>query len=233
MAITRVNFLAYVKRTFKRTDKDTELYEFLDETIKDIATRHSFQVLQYQSYVPIVAEQEDYPLPTDLMHLHHPIRILEGLTTNDDGWALERLTKDSYDYYEPNPNRANPQTGETWGYCIYNNEILLTNIPGTAQSGHLIEINWSKQPTLPTADGDNAHPYGNPWDETVKWGVLGRAYESMEMYQESDRFNGYYEVGKPINIGGRVQGFQGGIANMIQVDQRQTSAPLQIVNNSL
>jgi hypothetical protein len=210
---TRVNYLAYVKRSFKRTDKDTEIYEALDETINDIASRHPFQVLQYQ------------------LHLSHPIRILEGGATNDDGWPLEQLTKEQYDWYEGNPNRTSPSTGRPWGYTIFSDSILLTDIPDS--QGWQIEINWGKNPTLPTADGDTAHPFGTVWDETVKWGILARMYEQIGLGAESDRFSQLYEVGRPIAVGGRVTGHQGGIANMIKVDQEPTSMPIVVVPNTL
>lgn len=229
--MTRVNFLAYVKRTFKRDDKDTEIYEAEDETIKDVAGRHSFQVLREISYASTVVGQVDYPLPSNLLHMHHPVRLLDGSGTNDTGRPLTQVSEDRFHEICPNPFRTSPPTGKPYAYTIARGQLLLVDIPDSAD--YLLEISRGKEPTLPTADGDDAHPFGTQWDETIKWGVLARVYEGIGMEEESDRWGQMFEMGKPILIGGQIKGYQGGVANMIAHDRRQTSAPQFVQNNAL
>lgn len=225
------DFKTYVKQTFKRTDKDTEITQATGDTLKDIAARHSFEVLKMQSYVNTQIGIEDYPLPSNLLHLHHPIRLLYGTTTSDDGKPLEQLTKAEYDLYESNPNRTSPPTGEPWGYTVWANGLLLTNVPD--KTTYLIEINWGKDITVPSASGDTVGPFLARWDETIKWGVLSRLYEAMEFFDLADKFASWYEVGKPIIAGGSTVGFIGGITNMIEVDQQKSRSFGHVAVNQL
>ena len=127
--MNRLEFLTYVTQTIKRTDKDTEVYQALNDTIKDIASRGQLHEYSFQAYTQTVVGQEDYTFPGDLLHIKHPIRLLEGNASGNTGWNLEKISKEKYDEYEPTPNRANPVCGRPLYYCIYANSILLTPIP--------------------------------------------------------------------------------------------------------
>lgn len=189
--MTRVLFLAYVKETFKRTDKDVEIYRAYNETIYDIAGRYAFEGYNFQSYIPTVDGQEDYPLPTNLLHVIHPARCLEGNATNDDGWNLHYLTKEEYDAIEPNPNRTSPDTGTPTGYTIFSDSLLLTPIPD--DEAYLIEINWGKVATALSADGDTPGFLSNQWDEILKWGTLWRTYTAIGLDGEGKKWHDLYE----------------------------------------
>lgn len=198
MAISRVNFLAYVKRYFKRTDKDDEIYEAQNETVRDILKRDTIQEYAFQSWVPTVDAQEDYPLPADLLHLHHPVRLLEGSGTNDDGWPLDHITKEEYDLREPNPNRTSPATSTPRAYAVWSNSILLTPIPDSnGGSNYLIEINWGNIPTDLSNDAD-VMQFSTAWEEIVKWGCLYRLYASVKLYQDAQYWEEKYERGLKI-----------------------------------
>jgi len=190
--MTVVNFLAYVKRVLKRTDKDVEILEAENETLSDIASRHDFEAYMFQSWVPCVVKQEDYPLPTDLLHLQHPIRLLEGTGTNDKGWNLKWLTKAEYDAKEPNPHRTSPSDSEPSCYTVYSDSILLYPIPDSTD--YLIEINWGKVPTTLSGDSDTSS-FKAVWDEVVKHGTLFRMFASLELYQEAEYWRALYEQG--------------------------------------
>lgn len=190
--MTRLNFLAYVKRIFKRTDKDTEIYEALNETIKDIGTRGPFPGYAFTSYTPCVVEQEDYPLPTDLLHISHPIKLLDGSATGDSGAPLEFISKAEYDIREPNPNRTSPATGKPTAYTIYSNQIMLTPIPDSTD--YLIEIDWGKIPPSLSADSDTA-AFQEVGDEVIKWGTLWRLFAGVGLYEDADYWRNLYEGG--------------------------------------
>ena len=188
--MTRLQFLTYVISVFKRTDKNTEIYQALNDTIKDIAAREPFEDYSFQSWVPTVAAQEDYLLPTNLLHLSHPIRCLEGSATNDSGKDLTLLTKEEYDVIEPNPNRTDPQTGEPWAYAIWSNAILLTDLPD--DSGWILEINWGKRPADLDADSDQSS-FNTAWDEILQWGTLWRVFAGIGLYEEAAYWEHKYE----------------------------------------
>lgn len=186
--MTRLQFLSYIKRQFKRTDKNTEIYEALNETIKDIASRYSFDVYSFQSWIPCIVEQNDYRLPTNLLQISHPIKLLDGSSTGDSGKRLSYITKEEYDVIEPNPNRTSPDTGKPSMYTIYGGSILLTSIPDSTD--YLVEINWGKIPTSLDVDSDTAN-FSSMWDELLKWGSLARLYAGIGLEGEGGWGNRY------------------------------------------
>lgn len=189
----RSAFRSYVIQTFKRTDKTDEINQAIDDTLRDIASRHAFQELTEMSYVSTVDGQPDYPLPSDLNQLFHPVKITDGNATSDDGTPLTFISKEEYDNLEPNPFRTSPDTGTPFAYCIWRKQILLTDIPD--DQAYLLVINWAKEITVPAGDSSEVGPWGDKYNETIKWGVLMRLYEIVEMFDEKERFSGYYEFG--------------------------------------
>lgn len=183
------SFKTYVKRDFKRTDKDTEIVQAYNDMIIWVAQHLPQGNYKFQSYISTLVRQEDYPLPTTLIHLLHPIRLLEGSGTNDSGYPLEHITKQKYDIREPNPNRTTPSTGKPTAYTIFSRQILLTPIPDV--STYLLEINWSKRATTLSADSDTSD-LGSEWDEVFKWGTLERVYAGIGLIEEANYWGGLY-----------------------------------------
>lgn len=192
--MTWANFLTYVKQDFKRTDKDTEILQAYNDTILDLSSRAPHSAYKYQSYVAVVAGQEDYPLPGNSIHIIHPLRYLKGTGTNDSGWPLTKITKAEYDIQFTNPNRTSPQTGTPTKYCIYSESVLLGPIPGTAEvtGGAIIEVNWTIIPTDQSADADTPS-FGDEWREILKWGTLFRLYAGLGLDPEASKWKTLYE----------------------------------------
>lgn len=190
-------FKTYVKLDFKRTDKDTELVQAYNDAITYIASREPMGNYKYQSYISTVVGQEDYPLPSTINHLMHPVKILDGSDTTDTGEPMDHITKEQYDINYPNPNRTNPPKGFPVEYCIYSRSILLGPIPDSAD--YLIEIDWTVLPTAQSADA-NVHYLGTEWDEILKWMTLYRLYAGLGQYDEATFWKAQYEdaAGNPV-----------------------------------
>jgi hypothetical protein len=216
-------FKTYVLQDFKRTDKDTELIQAYNDSIVYVAVLMPHGGYKYQSYVPTVVAQPNYPLPNDLIHLIHPIRLLEGSGTNDSGYPLDHITKQEYDVIEPNPNRANPSTGKPQEYCIFSRAILPTPIPDL--STYLLEIDWSKRPVVLSGNND-LHSLGSEWDEVLKWMTLTRLNAGIELFQEAQYWETKYQdsEGNPIGM----------LKRLLDIERdREYKAIGQIENNNL
>ncbi len=194
-------FKTYVKYNFKRTDKDTELVQFYNDSIMAVAIKMPQGAYKYQSYLPLVAKQEDYPLPASFMHVLHPVRLLLGSAAGDSGFPLNHITKQEYDRNYPNPNRTDPDiTGEPKDYTIFSGAILIGPLPVTG-TDNLLELDWTTQPTAQSGDSD-IPALGTEWDEVFKQMTLSRLNHSISLSSEGDVWRGKYEdaEGNPVGI---------------------------------
>jgi hypothetical protein len=197
--MTVQDFKAYVKKDFMRTDKDAQILDAYNAAIRAVSIQMPNCEYKYQSYIPTVIGQEDYSLPSSIIHLLHPVRILDGSASGDSGYPMDKLTKAEYDRLEPNPNRANPTTGKPYTYTVYGRQILLTRIPDSA--AYLLEINWTKSPSDMTAESE--YPLlPSTYDEVLKWMVLSRLNAGIELFDESQFWRNQYEdqMGEPVGI---------------------------------
>ena len=185
------DFKTYVKLDFKRQDKDTELVQYYNDMINWVSLQMPHSGYKYQSYINTTVGVEDYGLPTNAIHVIHPLRLILGTGPSDEGWNMDHISKEEYDMIEPNPNRSNPHKGRPQKYTIYDRCILVTPIPDLAT--YLIEMNWARRKTTLTADADLAE-LGSEWDEVFKWGTLERLYAGMGQVDEAQYWGGKYHA---------------------------------------
>lgn len=198
------NFQTYVKLDFKRTDKDTEILQAYNDSLIAVAVTLPMGAYKYQSYIPLVARQEDYPLPSTIMHLIHPIRYLEGSAQANSGWPLNHITKEVYDKRYPNPNRTTPDDlGTPSDYTIYSGSILIGPMVSATEvtAGALLEINWTVVPTDLSGSTD-LPTLPDYWREVLKQMTLHRVYRGIELFQEADWWKSQYEdaEGNPVGL---------------------------------
>jgi len=196
------SFKTYVKYDFKRTDKDTELVQAYNDAIIQVSNQIPHGAYKYQSYIPVVAQQEDYPIDDQCIHIIHPLRYLEGSASGDSGYTMEHIDKKEYDSREPNPNRTSPDnTNSPTAYTIFSRSVLVTPIPSATDvtDGGLIEMNWTKLPTDQSADSDTP-PLGGEWREILKNMTLSRLYAGIGLFDEAQQWKATYEdqYGTPI-----------------------------------
>ena len=192
MAKTRSEFYTYVLADFKRDDKETEVYQAYNDTIKHISNMKGMSGFKYQSWIPMVADQEDYPLPSNKCHIFHPIRYIES-TNSSRGYPLRKIGKEEFSAMYHNPNASNTSEltkGEPQVYCIYSNSILVGPLPDVAT--YILELDWAKQATSQDAASD-LNELGSDWEEVIKFGTLMRLYIGLGLDAEAAKFKGLYE----------------------------------------
>lgn len=221
--MTLSEYQTYIKRDFKRTDKDTEITQAVNDTIIWIATIMPHGGYKFQSYINTVIGREDYAIPSTLIHIIHPIRLLLGATSADSGYPLRHLTKEEYDRLEPNPNRSSPSTGRPDAYTIFSRSILIS--PPADSVSTILEINWSKRPTSLSLSADTPS-LGSEWDEIVKHGSLERLFAGIGLYGESQFWASQYrdQEGNPIGMCKRLFDIE---------KNREETAIRTVVNNDL
>jgi hypothetical protein len=192
-------FKTYVLQDFKRTDKDLELVQAYNDSIVAISIAMPHGSYKFTSYVPTVAGQGNYPLPSDLIYMIHPARLLEGSGASDSGFKMDFITKEEYDSLELNPNRTNPPTGRPIKYCVFSRSILPHPIPD--KSSYFIEIDWTKRPEALSGNSD-VSALGSEWDEVLKFMTMARLNAGIELFQEAQYWESKFQdpFGNPIGM---------------------------------
>jgi len=197
MAKTLTQFLTYIRYDFKRDDKDPEITQAYNDTIRHLSGYKALEGRKFTSYINTTVGREDYVLPSTLSHILHPVRIIES-TTEDNGYPLNKLSRAEWTDRYINPNIATVLSKSMpVDYCIYQNSIQVGPIPDKAT--YVLEIDWARARTVAAIDSD-LQELGEDWEEVIKWGTLFRLYAGMGMDDEAGKWKILYqdpELGYP------------------------------------
>lgn len=221
------SFKTYVKYTFKRTDKDTELVQFYNDMLNWVASQIPHSGYKFQSYVATIVGTEDYGIPATLIHLLHPIKLILGTGATDSGYPLNHISKEEFNRRWPNPNASGQTRGRPVDYTVFDRCILVGPAPDVAT--YYLEIDWSKRITAMSADAD-LPGIGAEWDEVLMQGTLERLYASIGMIDEAAYWGSRYHV---ITSQGDDQPV-GLCRKLLEIEQdREGYAIGQVTNNDL
>ena len=206
----------YVVEVFKRTDKDTMLYQAITDTIIDMRSRYPFDEFNQEAYSTTLSTLGDYKLdlPTELGHFIGEVRIINGETPYD---PLIKITKEQYDRLYPNQNNTNFR-GIPKYFCIYGTQILLGPVPDSLD--YQYEINYGEELFYEYSGSDTTAyvPFSNNFREVLRFGVLMRLYANLDNEQEGTKWLSLYEDG---------------IRKMIKRDYKNTYASGNVAFNDL
>ncbi len=180
----------YVLRTFKRTDKETEVYDAITDTLVDMCERFGFEDTKVEAYTTSgITALGDYKidLPSDFGRLLGDVRWSD----QDDGYVLKSLSKREFHEMFQDPDGDDPIDGEPTHYCVFNNQILLGPIPD--DTTYEYQIDYSTFPTDAITSISTEVIFTDKARECVKFGTLSRLYESMEEWDLAAKYKGKFE----------------------------------------
>lgn len=198
--MTRTEYLEYIKKTFKRTDKDDELIDALQDTLYDMTTTYDFQVKQTETEFVLTDDTYEYDYPISYAVLVSQIRYINS---GGGGRTLNLLSKSQFDIKYPDLKESNFSRGDTIDCTIYNNKIYLAPFLKTV-NGEKIYVSGST--IAPVLDADDSPDFEDRWREVIKFGTLYRAYSDLDEDVKADK---YYKL------------YQDGIERIKQVDDRK------------
>lgn len=190
--MTGAEFYAYVLREFKRTDKSTEVYEAITDTLINIRTRYPFDDFKTEAYTSDgIDVLGDYrlDLPSDFGHIIS-VRVLEDGSLHP---PLIKLNKPQFDDLYPHPNDTDVSKGVPKHYCVYNNQILLGDVPDDIT--YLYEISYSTEEAVEIASSTTEIDFTDRYREMLRAGVLERLYEIMGADNLAIKWKSVYEEG--------------------------------------
>lgn len=187
--MTGAELLTYCKETFKRTDKDSELYKAITDTIMDMKIRFTpedFKVISYTSGVDVIGEYY-YELPDNFGYLIGRIKILDG----SDSYPLGKISKSTYDQYQANPAFSGVNTSKPQAFCIYGNQVYLYPVPDSLD--YQYEMNYTEEDAT-VVDANTAYvDFSDRYRECLKYGTLARMYIDLQDDQEAMKYNQLYD----------------------------------------
>lgn len=190
--MTGAAFYAYLLREFKRTDKETEAYEAITDTVMDLRRRFKWEAFKVESYTSNgISSLGDYKidLPTDFGHLMADVRLIDGTSSA----PLCKKSKAAFNELYPNQNDANASRGIPQDYCIFGNQILIGPVPDS--TGYLYELDYTKEEAAAIVAGTSSVPFANLHREVLRNGVLMRLYRGMRQFQTAKLYEADYEKG--------------------------------------
>ena len=186
--MTRSEFLTYIKRTFKREDKDTELLDSLTDTLYDMTTLYDFQVYQTETEFSMIDNQYEYTYPSNYAILISDVRYIDS---GGGGRSLRKLSKEEFDNRYPDLKESTFPTGDPLHFTIYNDNIVIAPFPNDATNRKLYICGSTIQEEL--ASDSSTTNFQDRWREIIKYGTLYRAYTDMEDFSKASIFANLYK----------------------------------------
>lgn len=181
----------YIIRTFKRTDKTTEVYDAITDTIMDMCEEYGFDENKVEAYTTAgITALGDYKidLPDDFSHLLGDVRWSD----QDESGTLTKLSKQQFNEMFPDPDGDEPIDGEPTHYCLFGKQILIGPVPDDITYEY--QIDYSKFPSDPVTSVTSDVMFTDNARECVKFGVLARLYECVEEWDNAARYSQKYDI---------------------------------------
>ena len=188
--MTGATLYTYVLEIFKRTDKSTEVYKSMTDTIMDLTSLHPFNEMKVEAYTTGgITSATDYRLevPSDFQHLIGHVRLIDG----DESKVLIKLSKPQFDIKYPYLSNTDSDPDVPKHYCYWNSQILIGPIPDDATYGY--EIGYARKHTTDIDSSTTSVPLTSNYRELVRAGVLARAFEGLEDYEKAAYWHARYD----------------------------------------
>jgi hypothetical protein len=191
-AMSGSDFLTYVKRIFKRTDKDTELYEHITDAIAELRRIYSFDEDKVEmTTTDTISVDGDFKLSVES---DHGLFLGDVVVVDDDAsQVLLKVSKESYDRLYPNPSATNVTTGKPRHYAIFSGEIYLGPVPD--DTGYTYRLSYSISGSTITSATVSV-PFTKHYREALRAGVLAKAFDGVENDAQAAKYVSMWEYFK-------------------------------------
>lgn len=182
-AMTGPDFLTYVKKKFKRTDKDDDLYDAITDAIAELRRVYSFDEDETEmTTTAVISALGQYKIAVEdnLGLLQGEIVVLD----NDDSFQLIKMSKQVFDQTYPNPAATNVSMDKPKHFCIYAGNIYLGPVPD--KTSYTYRLNFSKRGATVNALTTSV-PFTKHYREPLREGVLMKAFDGLD----DDQFQKY------------------------------------------
>lgn len=185
------DFYDYVIRTFKRTDKSTEVYDAINESIAEI--RRTIRT----------AREETETDTTDTISVLGDYRIdVEsdfGMFVSDvfirdssNGEYLVPISKSLFDILYSRWGTAASERDRPRNYCLFGNQILLGPVPDVTSYTYV--VSYTKENYGAVSSVTTSVPFTKlDYREILKHGVLWRLYKLVENDDQAGAYKAFWD----------------------------------------
>lgn len=182
------DFRDYVLRGgFKRTDKDTELYEAVTDTIQEMRRRFGFSEAQAETTTTdTISVAGDFSIS-----IESDLGLLIGVVVEDgdDGFNLIGVSKAEFDRLYPEIN-VTSDTGFPKHYTVFADSIKIGPIPDSTSYSY--RVSYSARAGTVTSS-TTAVPFTGLYREILRMGTLARLWEVMDSFDRAQYFDQKFE----------------------------------------
>ena len=196
MRITGANFYTYCLAIIKRTDKSTEVYQSMTDTVRDMRLRFLSEDFKQINTALAISTIGNYSvvLPTDFGHLIGDVMVKE--TSSDQSYPpMNKISIEEYNqkYSDRfNTTVGNKMIGFPYYYCIFGGNLLVG--PPVDKTTYEFRFAYSTEDAVEISSSTTNVPFTTKYRKTVRYGVLKEMYLLLENYQEADLWSKLYEA---------------------------------------
>lgn len=189
-AMSGSDWADYVRRCgFKRTDKDTELYEATTDAIQEMRRRFMFDEAEAEATTTdTISVLGDFKLDYE-----SDFGLILGIVLEDDdtGTPLNKISKDKFDQLYSSIN-VESDRGYPEHYCLYAGSIYIGPIPDSTSYSY--RISYSKRAGTVTS-ATTGVPFTNYYRDILADNVQARLYKGLDEPQKAAEYRAAFEEG--------------------------------------
>lgn len=179
------DFRDYLVRTFKRTDKDTEIYEAMTDVVMDIKIAMKAEDFKTESIALTIPVSGNYTVavPTDFGHM---IGVLTAVNPNGGSWDLIKVSKEKYDLLYPYQHETQIIKGSPLHFCLYGNTFYIGPKPDLTT--YKYQLNYTQEASIAMVAGTVNVPFTTKYRQYVKDMALARLYIDLDDDEKAAKY---------------------------------------------
>lgn len=191
--VSGANWLTYVLRDFKRTDKNDEVFDKTNAAIAEIRRTIATARDEHEtSTTDTISSLGDYRLDLESDHGLFVSEIF--IRDEDDGRTLFPISKFRYDMLYGRWGTASRFRDTPQHYCIFGGQILLGPVPDSTDYTYV--VSYSRGNLTPVTANSVAIPFTTEdYKEILLHGVLWRLFKSVENDDQAGQYLALWEKG--------------------------------------
>ncbi len=194
--MTGTEFADYVKRKFKRSDKDTELYEATTDTIALMRTKFGFDEVKEEAYVAGISTLGEYQiaLPSDFGRIIGQVSIVD--TASDQYYdPLRKISKEEYDRRFADRSLSsvgNVNTSVPRFFCIFAGQLYLGPVPDLIT--YRYQINYTTVDSSDVTSSTDPVPFTSELRDrnVLRNGVMFELHDGLENFEEASYYKSLF-----------------------------------------